>query len=234
MAYSPLTPDQLALTERVDGLGPDDAETAEFRAIGREIRQALLAEATIGDDLVEDVMLGVCLNDAVRGEIDVADDVMTAVALNAAVRRSVDVTDDVMAAIALNDAVRGSVDVAHDVMSAIALNDAVRRPVDVADAVMAEVLEGVKTNVVPLVRRMPLWASIGGPALLLAAAAALILTIVPPPAPHEFKAQLVSPVFTLASLNRAEVEDVQAESSVSLMQFDDGCPTILFIEDKSP
>ncbi len=209
-----LTPAQLALTQKVDGEAVEDVETAELRAIGRELRVAFHADVLGIVDVSEEVMLAVHVNDAVRYTIDVADEVMFAIALNEAVRREVDVSDDVMAS--------------------IALNDAVRHPVDVADAVMADVLVAVQSNVLPMVRRMPRWASIGGPALLLAAAAAMIFAIAPTPAPRELKAQLVSPVFTLASLNRAEVEDVESQANVSLMQFEDGSPTILFIEERTP
>ncbi len=258
MAESLLTPAQLALLEETDGLRPASAEALALRALGGELRDALSGEIDVADDVMlaialndavgggvdvaDDVMLAIALNDAVGGGVDVADDVMLAIALNDAVGGGVDVADDVMLAIALNDAVGGGIDVADDVMLAIALNDAVGGGVDVADDVMAEInpvaeivqLRPAARTATPVLASR--WSAAGGISVVFAMAAAVLFSIANTPRayqPVEIAAEVKPESIQVASFNEAEIEDLNTpdNATVTVMQFDEGGPTIILVSD---
>jgi hypothetical protein len=225
MTHLPLSPDELAFLLEVDGGSAGSPEAVAVRELGDQLRAA----AGGGADVADDVMLALGLNAAVAGGVDVADDVMLALGLNAAVAGGVDVADDVMLALGLNSAVAGGVDVADDVMLALGLNEAVGGGVDVAESVMAALR--------PAEQGMPRWASIGGMGALFAMAAAALFSIqagsVGMAPPIELHAEAPAPMLMLASFNDAEVEDIVAldSASVSVMQFGEGGPTIIFVQD---
>jgi hypothetical protein len=227
MTPTSLTPDELALLLEVDGGAPVSAEARALHAIGHAIREATSG----GVDVADDVMLSLALQSATSGRVDVADDVMLSLALQSATSGGVDVADDVMLSLALQSATGGGVDVADDVMLSLALQSATGGGVDVANDVMAEVrpLRTAPT--------MPQWASLGGMGALFAMAAAALFFIqassvgmVPP---VELHAEAHLPRLTLASFNDAEVEDISAPDSaaVSVMQFSEGGPTIIFVQE---
>ena len=178
--------------------------------------------------------LGEGFRAAVAHEIDVVDDVMLAVAINAAVAHDVDVADDVMLAVALNAAVAHDVDVADDVMLAVALNAAVANRVDVADAVMAAI--GAHSEPIAVQTPMPRWASLGVAAAVFAAAAIALFSMNLPVAtsPVEVHAKVEKPAIVLAAFNDARVEELVAgeTATVSVMQLDEGGPTIIFVADE--
>ncbi|GDX81943.1 hypothetical protein LBMAG42_37540 [Deltaproteobacteria bacterium] len=247
MNRTELTANQLAILAEVDGRGVVSGEALEMRLLGAAIREAQAAElATHAEiDVADDVMLAVAINAAVAGEIDVADDVMLAVALNAAVAGEIDVADDVMLAVALNAAVAGEIDVADDVMLAVALNAAVAGEIDVADDVMAAIRAPAAPVVVPIRAAaapvapagggMPRWVSLGGLGAALAMAAAALFALNSPvvTTPVELHQTVAEPAIVLTAFNEAEVEAIEApdSTSVSVMQFDEGGPTIIFIAD---
>jgi hypothetical protein len=126
--------------------------------------------------------------------------------------------------------------------------------VDVADAVMAGIA-GRRGTSLPATRsddavvdepprrassRFPMWASIGFPVAAVAAlaAAAMIAVLVPgtapvapKPAPTSTAALAVSPI---AVSNDARVEELstgEAAVAAQVMQFEDGGPTIIFVEE---
>lgn len=87
-----------------------------------------------------------------------------------------------------------------------ALREAVQAPtVDVSAEVMAAIA--------PPARSMPRWFAIGGPVLVFAAAAALLFALVPTPGPSG-TGVLTGPVFELASVNDAQVEDMEYAAGV--------------------
>ena len=157
--------------------------------------------------------------------------------LRAALGGGVDVADDVMLALGLQSAVGGGVDVADDVMLALGLQSAVGGGVDVADAVMAAVKPvGIAPG--PVVESaMPRWASLGGMGAILSMAAAALFALQagtvgmsPPPG---LEAGAPEAMLALARVNDAEVEDVSTpeNASVSVMQFGEGGPTIIFVQE---
>ena len=178
---------------------------------------ALLLEVDGGSPVSPEALgllaVGESLREAVGAGVDVADDVMFTIGLHSALGGGVDVADDVMFTIGLQSAVGGGVDVADDVMRAVA-----------AEAPPAE-------------SEMPRWASLGGVAAIFAMAAAALFSIqagsVGLAPPVELVAEAPAPVLTLARFNDAEVEDIVAleGASVSVMQFDEGGPTIIFVQD---
>lgn len=105
---------------------------------------------------------------------------------------------------------------------------AARPPVDVAGAVIARL---------PVPRReMPRWLSLGVPVgVLAAAAAALVLVLVnlPTVAPRLADSGMVPAQFLLASVNDAHVEALETAPDVQaqVLQFEDGGPTIIFVDD---
>jgi hypothetical protein len=116
--------------------------------------------------------------------------------------------------------------------------------VDVADAVMAEV--GVEAappaaEVVPIgaARRFPAWASLGAPFAAVAALAAAFLLAVRVPGPTDVVAaapevETLAAVEPLALANDAQVEELstgEGTLTAQVMQFEDGGPTIIFIEE---
>ncbi len=233
MNLSPLSPEQLALLLEVDGELPPGGEARELRALGEELRAALGG----GVDVADDVMVSLALQSAVGGGVDVADDVMLSLALQSAVGGGVDVADDVMLSLALQSAVGGGVDVADDVMLSLALQSAVGGGVDVADAVMASVAAQPTRVVLPVESAMPRWASLGGFGAVFAMAAAALFAIqsgaVGMAPPKVLEAEAPAAMMSLASFNDAEVEDITAmdNASVSVMQFSEGGPTIIFVQD---
>lgn len=246
MTDRPLDPAELALLLATDGLGPEVTGAGELRALGPQLREA----TAVALDVADDVMLAVALNEALAGRIDVADEVMVGVQLADALATPVELADDIMLAIQLKDALaqapgQAEIDVADDVMLAVELNAALRPPttqvgvadraVDVADAVMAQIGEQAVA--------MPRWASLGvlggGAGLAaLAMAAALLLAVFGPwsgTAPQGVTAEIGAPMLTLAQFNEAEVEDlvVADGSTAQVMQFEEGGPTIIFVEEES-
>lgn len=97
---------------------------------------------------------------------------------------------------------------------------AARAPVDVAGAVLA--------RLDPPARRMPAWVSLGVPLGMLAAAAAVLLTVVALAPLGEGAAP-----FLLASVNDLQVESLETapEVQAQVLQFDEGGPTIILIDD---
>jgi hypothetical protein len=213
MTLPPLTPEQLALLLEVDGEVVPAGEAAELRALGEPLRAVVGG----GVDVADDVMLALGLQSAVGGEIDVADDVMLALGLQSAVGGGVEVADDVMLSIGLQSAVGGGVDVVEPVMAAV-------RPIAVAPAPVAEAT-------------MPRWASLGGMGAIFSMAAAALFAlqagtvgVSPPPG---LEAGAPEAMLALARVNDAEVEDVSTpeNASVSVMQFGEGGPTIIFVQE---
>ncbi len=242
MTDRPLDPAELALVLATDGLGPEVPGADELRAVGMQLRVATTAQVDVADD----VMLALALNEALAGRIDVADEVMLGVQLADTLATPVELADDIMLAIQLQAALaevpgQPEIDVANDVMLAVELNAALRPStsftgaVDVADAVMAQIGEQAVA--------MPRWASLGvlggGAGLAaLAMAAALLLAVFGPwsgTAPQGVTAEIGAPMLTLAQFNEAEVEDlvVADGSTAQVMQFEEGGPTIIFVEEES-
>ncbi len=149
----------------------------------------------------------------------------------AAVAHEIDVVDDVMLAVAINAAVAHDVDVADDVMLAVALNRAVANRIDVADAVMGAI--GAHSEPVAVRVQMPRWASLGLAAVAFAAAAIALFSMNLPVAtsPVEVHAKVEKPAIVLAAFNDARVEELVAgeTATVSVMQLDEGGPTIIFV-----
>lgn len=137
----------------------------------------------------------------------------------------------------LRAVVGGGVDVADDVMLALGLQSAVGGGVDVADAVMAKV-RPVEIAPAPVVESsMPRWASLGGMGAIFSMAAAALFAlqagtvgVSPPPG---LEAGAPEAMLALARVNDAEVEDVSTpeNASVSVMQFGEGGPTIIFVQE---
>lgn len=99
---------------------------------------------------------------------------------------------------------------------------AAREAVDVAGEVMVRLR--------PPARRAPSWLSVGVPFGMLAAAAAVLLTVL---AVVPGGGDSLAP-FLLASVNDLQVESLETapEVQAQVLQFDDGGPTIIFIDDE--
>lgn len=211
MSLPQLTPDELAFLHEVDGNGPASPEALALRELGASLRGS------------------------VGGGVDVADDVMLALFLQEAVGGGVDVADDVMLSLALQDAVGGGVDVADDVMFTLGLRGAVSGGVDVADQVMAAVGSRPVLVVGSPPSAMPRWASLGGYGAAVAMAAALLFALLggwgESAAPVQIVAEAPAPSILLASFNEASVEslDTPDGATVSVMQYEEGGPTIIFV-----
>ena len=167
--------------------------------------------------------VGVVLRDATSGGVDVADDVMFTLALQGATSGGVDVADDVMFTLALQGATSGGVDVADDVMQALV-------------PVAAPVVE-LRPAAAPARAEspMPRWVSLGGVAAFAALAAAVLFTFVVPPsgvAPAVLTAE-VAPSIYVAAVNTALVEDLSVADGavVAVMQYEEGGPTVILVED---
>lgn len=135
----------------------------------------------------------------------------------------VDVWNDVAAAIG---AAPVEVEGWEQTASQLRASVAARAPIDVADIVMR--------HIQPAVRRMPLWASLGGVGALAAAAAALLAIFVAPSAPSSrLGAELSASSFLLAAVNDAQVEDIATAGDMvaQVVQFDDGGPTFIILDD---
>jgi len=166
--------------------------------------------------------LGVELRDALSGEVDVADDVMLAIALNDMVGGGVDVADDVMLAIALNDAVGGGVDMADEVMDEI-------EPV----GEVVQLRPAARASGPAITSR---WGAAGGIGVVFAMAAAVLFSITNTPRayqPVEIAAEVKPESIQVASFNEAEIEDLNTadNATVTVMQFDEGGPTIILVSD---
>lgn len=243
--------------------GPIDVAEGVFEGIaldapwahGPALREAVSAPVDVADTILADVdeaawaPVGAALVDAVRVEIDAADAVMAVIAEEAAFAWIGDV---------IRDTTARDVDVWAEVADAIGVErdvvhgwDAIAAPlreaygaaprIDVADAVMAAVADRVGAGgaaegaeVVPLTPRatpkMPLWASLGAPLLAFAAAAALLFTVILP------EGGPISPAAVqLATVNDAHVEEISAAQDVvvQVMQFEDGGPTFILVDDPS-
>ncbi len=216
MAHAPLTSGELAFLHEVDGTGPASSEALALRALGASLRGAVGG----GVDIADDVMLSVSLQSAVSGGVDVADDVMLSLALQGALGLG---------------AVGGGVDVADDVMFTLGLQSAVSGGVDVADQVMAAVVSRPVLVVANAPSAMPRWASLGGYGAAVAMAAALLFALLggwgESPAPVQIVAEAPAPSILLASFNEASVEslDTPDGATVSVMQYEEGGPTIIFV-----
>jgi hypothetical protein len=116
--------------------------------------------------------------------------------------------------------------------------------VDVADAVMTEVAAASAPQMVDVVpiaaaRSFPAWASLGAPFAAVAALAAAFLLAVRVPAPTDVVAvapqvDTLAAVEPLALANDAQVEELstgEGALTAQVMQFEDGGPTIIFIEE---
>jgi hypothetical protein len=206
--------------------------------------------------VADEVMLGIALREAVvpASPLDATDDIMLSIGVTEAVSpaAAIDVADDVMLSLGLVEAGLAAavapvapVDVADPgftdrVMTAVSINAAVRpsgaeAAVDLADAVMARIGEHVVSGA-PLPGGIPRWASLGAPVLVFAMAAALLLAVFYPTnsIPTEtLTAEAALPVLHLAQFNEAEVEDVTAadDATVQVMQFEEGAPTIIFVQE---
>jgi len=216
MSDTPLNPSELALLLAVDTPGAGAPEVEALRAVGVALRDATSG----GVDVADDVMLSLALQGATSGGVDVADDVMLSLALQGATSGGVDVADDVMLSLALQGATSGGVDVADDVMQAIA--PAAAPVVELRPAVAVE-------------SAMPRWASLGGVAAFAALAAAILFTFVVPPsgvAPTVLTAE-VAPSIYVAAVNTAQVEDLSVADGavVAVMQYEEGGPTVILVED---
>jgi hypothetical protein len=208
---------------------------------------------------------GPALRDAVSGGVDVAGDVMAALeadaawalgpALREAVSGEVDISAEVLASLeadaawqlggAVRDAVaRHEVDVWPGVADAIGVAsvpgwDATAADLRAAFASIPRVdVTGDVMDVVAPPRRMPRWASLGGPVFAFAAAAALLLSLLPaPPRTPAVDVVADAPVVTepadlrLASVNEAQVEEIAASGVVQVMQFEEGGVTFILVED---
>lgn len=160
-------------------------------------------------------------------------------AIRGATRRGEDLWAGIAAEIGQpEDVVFGWEDTAAELRAAFAALP----KVDVTDAVMREIGAadvGTRTaEVVPLrpvapippttqrPRRAPTWLRYAGPAGMLAMAAAALFALLPGPSPE-------SPALQLATVNDAQVEDIDvpADTVVQVMQFEDGGPTFILIED---
>lgn len=224
--------------------------------LGGAIREAVGGPVDVADAVMAGVdeaawaPIGAAIAEAVRIEIDVADAVMAEVdaddgwlgeALRDATARPVDVWAGVADAIgAERDAVHGWDEVAAPLRAAFA---AIPK-VDVADGVMAAITRGeaevAHGEAVEILRaetrggapKMPLWASLGGPLLAFAAAAALLFTVLPPPGPPR---PADGAAVQLATVNDAQVEEISAAQDVvvQVMQFEDGGPTFILVDDPS-
>ena len=101
--------------------------------------------------------------------------------------------------------------------------------IDVAGAVMAAVE--------PARHRMPAWASLGGPILAFAAAAAVLFAVLPMSPNRPAGSALSGEVggFRLAAVNDAQIEDVSAAQDVvvQVMQFEEGGPTFILVDEPS-
>jgi negative regulator of sigma E activity len=103
-------------------------------------------------------------------------------------------------------------------------------PIDVAGSVMSQIE--------PVAVRMPRWASLGGPLLGFALAAAMLFAVLPtaPTAPTRRPEDGVAAVaadLRLATINDAQVEEIYAPGDVvvQVMQFEDGGPTFILVDD---
>lgn len=146
-----------------------------------------------------------------------------------------DLAADVMVAIALHEDLRLDADLGDAVLASVSVREDTRGPVDVADAVMADI--GARVVRLGRTSRMPAWAALGAPVVVLAAAAALLLALLPSlvgtDGPHTLTAAVVAPTFTLAALNRVEVEDLSAapDATVQVVQFEEDGVTFIWVED---
>jgi hypothetical protein len=100
-------------------------------------------------------------------------------------------------------------------------------PVGAADEVVA--------RIGPRIVRMPLWAALGGPVVgLMAAAAVALFVLLPGPSlpSHQVVGRVATPVFALAALNLAEVEDIESPANVAVQVMQVvGEPTIILLDD---
>ncbi len=105
-------------------------------------------------------------------------------------------------------------------------------PVDLSASIMAKVS--------PLNRRTTRWVSYGAPFMALAAAAIVLLAIVPGLVGKNsvLVASLtdVAVPFQIASVNDAQVEDLETSTDVTaqVVQFEDGGPTFILVDDSAP
>jgi negative regulator of sigma E activity len=124
------------------------------------------------------------------------------------------------------DAVHGWDGLAEQVRNAFAALP----EIDIAGAVMAA-LEPAKV-------RMPRWASLGGPLIGFAVAAALLFAVLPqmPAVGPSLTAGIAGSIsdLRLAAVNDAQVEDISAPADVvvQVMQFEDGGPTFILVDEE--
>lgn len=218
-----------ALLDALATAGPCDVaadvmealDEASWAPLGDALRDAALDLPAVELPAV-DLWAGIAAATVKRDEAEIAswtdaDAPEIGEALRAAVNVDVDVWPGVEAAIASAD-VEGWAPIGADIRAAFQGIPAV----DVAGAVMAAVS--------PEKRRggMPRWASLWMPLAGFAAAAALLFAVRP----------VVEPVaepeeFALAAINDVQIEDLSTGDDVvvQVMQFDDGGPTFIMIDE---
>lgn len=150
---------------------------------------------------------------------------VTGEGLRSATHRGVDAWPAVATAIGVErDAVHGWESIAGPLREAFAAIP----DIDVAGAVMAAIE--------PAAVRMPRWASLGGPLLGFAMAAALLFAVLPMSSrlsPQPGNLAGLQADLRLAAVNDALVEEISAPRDVvvQVMQFEDGGPTFILVDD---
>jgi anti-sigma factor RsiW len=112
--------------------------------------------------------------------------------------------------------------------------DAVARPLrDAFDALPdIDIATAVMAAIEPARHRMPLWASLGAPVAGLFAAAAAVMFVVLY-LPSTGGVPVAASILELGKINDAQVEEISARdnSVVQVMQFEDGGPTFILVDD---
>ncbi len=233
-------------------LGDDVLEGAglEDVAIGRAVREALYAGPTpeLADDTLAatgqadlDLDIGAMLRDALGGPApDLSRDVLAAIGatepdygalLRAGMGEAPDLAGDVLAAI--------GADAEEDLIAAALVEGAGAAP-DLWSAIAAEVgvpeaapgaPEPALAEVVPLAPRRRWWLPAAG---LAAAAAAAVLLVVGLPGERDSNLHpAVASHIHIEAVNEVEIEEIAVapDANVQVLQFEEGAPTIIFIED---
>jgi hypothetical protein len=230
-----------------DGLATP-AQEAELGAAGIDPCAGRAFRTTLGRALSPGE-LEPDLAPSIVGRVDLPD---PSLALTAALAmdEAVDVVDAVLAELGLGDGwatvhagLQIGEDEAPDLADAVMaeamggmpdlaglLLDAAGPAPDLADAIMAELsLDASSGDEAPMdnvVRLRPRWPQVG---LAMAAAAALVLAVMGSPADVDGDADALA--WNLSPTNELNIEALESDAMVQIFQFDEGGPTIIWVDD---
>ncbi len=215
---------------------PVDVADAVLAALDPELELSAFADGELAPERMAAVEARLAEDADARARVEAF--AATGDALRGATTRTADLWAGIADGIgAERDAVHGWDEIAAPLRAAFADLP----PVDVADAVLAAVAPAERTAAPAertVARRtasedtpgMPRWASLGGPLLAFAIAAAMLFAILPPTPRPGGDASV-----RLAEVNDAQIEEVSAPADVvvQVMQFEEGGPTFILVDDPS-